>query len=903
MGVVYCAHDLGTGRKVALKLLHTTVPGNELSEPTRFYREAQVLSELRHPSIVSYVAHGQTPEGQLYLAMEWLEGHDLSQQLKHGPLSMTETLTLCRPVADALAAAHEKGIVHRDLKPSNLFLRDKLVERATLFDFGIAHVARHGLSMTRTGVVVGTPEYMAPEQARGDRTVQPATDVFALGCIFYACLTGKPPFSGDHVAAVLTKILFEPPPPLRQLVPNAPQALETLLLSMLAKDVAARPQNAAELIPIFSELLEKVRGHSRPLAAPQRRGLHAVEQQLFSVVLAAPRPTRPGEDPFQKHAGLPTPTELIALQAELETQKVCFSALADGSLFLMAPPKNQATDQVREAARVALLLWARWPGLDLALTTGTGSRQASLGGPPGEVLDRAGRYLQRLHEAHANREPGILLDSVSAGLLDSSFDLRPSAQGPMLWGVRDENDETRLLLNKPSPCLGREQEIGVLEALLSGCIEEEQAQAVLVSAPVGLGKTRLRREFARRAGLRDATVLHATGEAVLQKAPHALLGQLLRRHAGVSARDNETKQKDGLAAAWSPFPELAPFVETLFLLCGFQGGPPEPSALARQRAFVAWAKALCEKRPLLLLLDDFHWADAMSARVLDAVLFELRERPFFVLALGRPEVEKLFPKLWSGKVQDIRLGPLGRRACERLVLHALGKDVTPKTLSHLVGTSAGSPLFLEELIRSVAEGRGEQLPDTVLTIMQSRVLQLEPGARRVVCAASVFGTSFWRSGLCALLGLAPDFAENAMDRWLQVLQDSEIISLQSESRPLLGPEYSFRSAALREAAYSLLTDEERQLGHGLLSVYLEQSGGSDPALLSFHTLQFVRFLEKNRSSLVVSRLMMLTGLPLRKNATSFADDPKALRRLRAGLRTLLEQDELTDLPQLFQELA
>ena len=284
MGVVFKARDITDNRAVALKLLHRQSATATLSEPSRFFREAQLLSELRHPGIVSYVAHGQTSEGQLYLAMEWLSGHDLGKRLSQGTLSLTETLTLCRTIADALASAHRVGIVHRDLKPSNLFLRDGQIDQVTLFDFGIAQRHRSEPSVSRTGVVVGTPEYMAPEQARGERSAVPATDIFALACIVYACLTGRPPFVGEHVAALLTKILFEEPPRLRTLYPAAPEALDALLVDMLAKDAAARPTDASALLPIVDELLRQV------AQAPGRldpRAGHAESLSLYLFTVAA----------------------------------------------------------------------------------------------------------------------------------------------------------------------------------------------------------------------------------------------------------------------------------------------------------------------------------------------------------------------------------------------------------------------------------------------------------------------------------------------------------------------------------------------------------------------------------------------------------------------------------------
>jgi serine/threonine protein kinase len=164
MGEVFRARDMTTGDTVALKLLRAQADGG--TETERFVREARVLAELEHPGIVSYLAHGQTHDGRPYLAIEWLAGQDLSRRLASGPLSLRECITLLDKAADALAAAHRKGIVHRDLKPSNLFLRDNRIDGVTLLDFGIARWDR-ATTLTRTGHFLGTPGYVAPEQARG----------------------------------------------------------------------------------------------------------------------------------------------------------------------------------------------------------------------------------------------------------------------------------------------------------------------------------------------------------------------------------------------------------------------------------------------------------------------------------------------------------------------------------------------------------------------------------------------------------------------------------------------------------------------------------------------------------------------------------------------------------------
>src|SRR5262249_14650889 len=153
-------------------------------DTARFAREASVLAELSHPGIVRYVAHGVTPAEELYLVMEWLEGEDLLSRLLRIGLTLKESVLLRTRVAPALAAAHAKNIVHRDLKPTNLFLVDGQIEKVKLLDFGIAQLDSV-TRMTRTGVLLGTPGYMAPEQARSSQGIDPRADVFSLGCVLF----------------------------------------------------------------------------------------------------------------------------------------------------------------------------------------------------------------------------------------------------------------------------------------------------------------------------------------------------------------------------------------------------------------------------------------------------------------------------------------------------------------------------------------------------------------------------------------------------------------------------------------------------------------------------------------------------------------------------------------------
>jgi hypothetical protein len=238
MGLVYRALDRQTGEGVALKVLSH-------GSADRFLREARVLAEVAHPHIVRYVAHGHTDAREAYLAMEWLEGVDLAQRLLSGPLSLEDAVGLTRGVAGALGAAHARGVVHRDVKPSNLFLIGGDPSAVKVLDFGAARFVQTTSVPTASGIVLGTPGYLAPEQVHDEHRIDGRADTFALGCVLFECLTGRPTFVAQHVLALLGKILREDPPRLRDLVAGAPRELDELLAAMLAKKPDDRPDMAA----------------------------------------------------------------------------------------------------------------------------------------------------------------------------------------------------------------------------------------------------------------------------------------------------------------------------------------------------------------------------------------------------------------------------------------------------------------------------------------------------------------------------------------------------------------------------------------------------------------------------------------------------------------------------------
>jgi len=205
MAAVHHGRDLQTGAEIALKVWNGIGDNAD-----RFEREARVLARLDHPAIVRYVAHGATPQGELYLAMEWLDGVDLAARLASDGLTIAESVTAIAQAAEALSSAHAMGVVHRDLKPSNLFLVDGDPRKLRVLDFGVARFreAEGNRPETQGGQVLGTPHYMAPEQARGEPSIDARADVFALGVVLFECLTGRSAFFANDLMGVLARVMF-----------------------------------------------------------------------------------------------------------------------------------------------------------------------------------------------------------------------------------------------------------------------------------------------------------------------------------------------------------------------------------------------------------------------------------------------------------------------------------------------------------------------------------------------------------------------------------------------------------------------------------------------------------------------------------------------------------------------
>jgi predicted Ser/Thr protein kinase len=279
MGAVYKAEQPDMRRFVAIKILHPRYL-SRADLVSRFRREARAMSHLAHPNTAKVFLYGQLEDGACYFAMEYLEGKNLAQTVRaEGPMDAARAIHIMVQACGALEEAHVKGIVHRDLKPENIFLTNLggIADFPKVLDFGLAKVTERemrpgSLILTQEGMVFGTPEFMSPEQARGEK-LDGRSDIYSLGVILYELLTGKLPFDAAQPMEFIQKHIKEPPIPLSRRAPNRefPPGLWEAIAKALAKDPAQRHQSANEMAQALKDVLTRPRSVAPP-AAPDGGG-------------------------------------------------------------------------------------------------------------------------------------------------------------------------------------------------------------------------------------------------------------------------------------------------------------------------------------------------------------------------------------------------------------------------------------------------------------------------------------------------------------------------------------------------------------------------------------------------------------------------------------------------------
>jgi eukaryotic-like serine/threonine-protein kinase len=853
---VYRARDEHTGELVALKVLRE----GEGDWRDRFEREAQALEQLSHPAIVRFVASGRTDADLPYVVTQWVEGVTLRKKLRAGPMSVRDSLALVAWISAGLGQAHERGLIHRDVKPANIIVTGDDATAARLIDFGLI---RKQAAPTRTlsGMMLGTAGYMSPEQIRNASTVDARSDVFSLGCVLFQCLTGVPPFESDDIIGMIGKVMFDDSPRVSDHVADIPRPVNALVARMMSKQAENRPADASEVATLAKAGCDSVSTTSS-LGSSAGTGITGRERRILSVILAGERGEERAAESDEDGA---TVASALVPVGVLEEIVLPFGGVVEllgrGLALISLRGAGGAADHAVRAARCALELRHRMPLVPLVLVTG----RADPGAPwaVGEMFDRGAKMVRGADTRQEGAVPGIRIDDVTAGLLGTRFEVAKEPSGPVVVREVREPSARRSLLGRPTPCVGREREMAFLGGLWAECLAEPRSRFVVLTGPPGVGKSRLRHEFIART---RSTAFHAqlwSAEADPHRegSPLSVLRSLIadavglrdgepdairyRRICARVARHARGPDADRVAAFLA---EAAAVHQPDDKLVELRAARANPALMGDQieRAWLAFLSAESRARPLLLVIDDLHWADAPSDRLLARAARDNADRPILILAFARPEIlERLEPSASDDTILFDTITKLSAGASKKLVRTVM-PSLDPALTDRVAKIADGNPFFLEELIRAVAGGKEPSDVASVVAIMQARLEELPATSRRVLRAASTFGEGIRRDGLLHVLGDAE--SPLALDAIVETLVSGEWLTVVDSDAP--ETTWTFRHAIVRDAAYAMLTAEDRRLGHRLAAEWLEARGEQDGWVLANH---FVLADRVNRAAVWFAR--------------------------------------------------
>jgi tetratricopeptide (TPR) repeat protein len=786
MGEVWRAE--GPGGPVALKLM--------LAEAgltaARFEREARAALALEHPNVVRTFESGCLKDGSPFLAMELLAGESLEARLTRGPLGAAEAAHLVREAALGLAAAHAAGFVHRDVKPGNLFLCGEpgaASPAVKVLDFGLALETREvGIRETNPGLPVGTVAYMAPEQALGNQDEDARTDVWGLGATLFHALSGQPPFLAPTPVATLVRILSGAPDPLPT---DAPPALSQAVLCALERDRQRRFASMAAMAEALLLVAPEVA--AKPVTEPM--AVLTDEVRLLSVLLAE---------------GV---HDLEGFAEEVLRQGGTASGLRGRRAVGIFGGDAWQGDEPERAVRAALR--ARSHAARLAVGTNRAARGAS-GAVTGAAVHAAEVALARV------RAGQVGADNETLRRVHGSFDTEGSRVLAARKGIRSA--AAREIGGVDVPMFGRDVELRRLTDRYERCVSEPRALASVVVGPPGIGKSRLRNEFGRWIWRRPERVLtfEARGEAHRSKVPLAALAVAVRARGrileGMPPEEARARILELCASARLPADLAQGTAEFLgeWLGSPFPDSVPLRTArsdpgIMRDRIRLAAGdlfEGFCRLGPVVIVLEDAHWADSLSLSYLDFLLGRLAERPLLVVATARPELYEERPAALES-AERIVLREIGDGDIAAIVMAVLGRPEPT-----IVERAAGNPFFAEELSHAVQEGAASQdLPLTVHGAVQARLDNLSAAGKDLLKRAAVLGRRFWVEALVAIGVPEPE-------PHLRALRRRELASPRPAGSLAGCAEWLFRHAVVQEVSRDMLTDEQARGLHRLAAGWL-----------------------------------------------------------------------------------
>ncbi len=843
MGVVYKARDTHLDRVVALKVLSDHLLSDQDAQE-RFLVEARAAAALDHPNICAIHEVGETDDGRFYIAMQYYEGETLQQRIERAPVPLPQALDIAAQISRGLIQASDQGIIHRDIKPANMILTaDGTVK---IVDFGLAKYA--GTVVTKTGAQVGTVDYMSPEQTRGD-DVDQRTDIWSLGVVLYEMLGGTRPFRGGSDQAVISGILTGKPESLSKRVPSLPPGVVSLVERAMHNDPERRYPDSAAILKDLQRLLDDP---SCQLALDSTPSLPPEGERRRVTVIACS--ISGFESLLETLESKEVEVTLDVLRNRVRTIAEDYGGVLnefseDKCIAFFGVPITHEDDLLR-AVRAAIEIRAGDSGdadlpegIDLRIAVGaeqvairateSGERRYRVGGTvvhdttrlatiasPGEILISSD--LARIVEPFVSTEeraPVVLVPNQPA--------ITPVA-------VLGESGHTsRLEASAPGSLtefVGRAHELAALSQALQDT-ESGTGRLVTVVGDIGVGKSRLLFEFCK--SLEDVDVRSAVGRCRERGTLTALLPFIacVKDILGMANMPADNIHDEIVANTRQLAPQLEAYLPAILHVLSIESEQfALPAYLEGEDLQAALGEALISVftmgsagQPLVMLLEDWHWADEGSKEV----LFQLREMvsafPLLVVVTSRP-VQTGQISVPTGDLH-LELSPLsGGPAAEMLSASCNGARIPAKLSDRIGEKTGGNPFFIEELCRTLLESGalviqdGEAhlassidrllIPDTVEAVLKSRLDQLDPEAREVLRCAAVIGRQF---GLELLSRVVP--SRSRLKGALETLRSAGLIQ-----RTGLVPEptYRFKHALTRDVTYESLLERQRKERHALV---------------------------------------------------------------------------------------
>ncbi len=869
MGIVYRARDERLDRDVALKFLPPHLSTDEAAKK-RFLVEARAAASLEHPNICTVHEIGEADDGQLYIVMGCYEGETLDKRIAAGPLAVEDAIRITLDAARGLAKAHERRIVHRDVKPANIMITsDGMVK---ILDFGIAKLSDPGI--TQTVGVIGTLAYMSPEQAFGE-IVDARADVWALGVVFHEMLTGRRPFRGPDNQAVLYSILTEEVEPVGATGGDLAAAIDAFLRRALARTPADRFASAIELLPHLGEL------HAIALGGPASMLASAASTNGSLPAGKSPRPesqlTLAGE---RRHAAVVVTAvaDHAALVERLASDEIdhilgavreIITEVAmrhggivnhfagDEAVMLFGVAESHEDDPLRAVRaatelhrRVRALAPARG-GTAIRMRTGvhtgalvaqrlrSGDRRFRLTGAPLDVATRLAALASNdaiLISPDAHRLVGAFVETEPSASLTLQADTSPVTPHRI---TGESPIHSRLELAERAaltPFAGRSRELLALEELLDAAMVGDGGFAAVLGDP-GAGKSRLLFELRRRIDGAEAQLVIGRCDAYGGTTPFSPFVQALRELLGLGVAGGAITAAGVAERVRAADVSLE---QSIPLYCALLSVESEAHPLPRHlqgehlqgamlEALAALITVRSHHRPLVILLEDWHWSDDASRRALEQLMEIAPSHPLLVVVTCRTESGIQWSSSERGVVVHLR--PLSIDDSTDVIRGILGADrVAPDLAQQLHDRTGGNPFFLEETCSALLEQGlvvvrgGEavagdamalvQLPETVQAVIRTRLDRLAPDTRDTLRVAAVIGREFTRAVLEELVDPELDGAA--------ALNELRRVGLVQQTSVAPEPAYRFKHVLTQEVAYDTLLEHQRLTLHAKAAAAIER---------------------------------------------------------------------------------